>query len=148
MEQQHLAAPHTRVLQKALAQEITIRTHSEEDFQKAVKTSEFLFSSGDVSFLEQLSDEEILEMFEGVPQFLIKKDDLLTELSVLDLLSVNSGVFQSKGEARKMIQGGGVAVNRQKVTDDSVTFNCNSLVKNKYIIVQKGKKNYFLLIAQ
>ena len=147
IEKEHDAAPHLRVLQKALAEEITIRTHSEEALLKAVNTSEFLFSTGPVDFLEKLSDEEILEVFEGIPQFLISKEELNAGINVADLLAEKSKVFPSKGEARKMIQGGGVSVNRQKVADAAEIVTTERLVKGKFLVAQKGKKNYFLLIA-
>ncbi|MFD2160981.1 tyrosine--tRNA ligase [Paradesertivirga mongoliensis] len=148
IETEHDAAPHLRVLQKALAEEITIRTHSEEALQTALKTSEFLFGTGSVDFLNQLKDDEILEVFEGVPQFKISNDELAQGISVTDLLAEKSQVFVSKGEAKKMIQGGGVSLNREKVADPSDVITAEKLVKGKYLIAQKGKKNYFLLIAQ
>ncbi|MGV3510190.1 MAG: tyrosine--tRNA ligase, partial [Sphingobacteriaceae bacterium] len=148
LEVEHDAAPHLRILQKALAEEITGRTHSEEALQTALKTSEFLFGTGSVDFLNQLNDEEVLEVFEGVPQFKISKSELSSGISVTDLLAEKSQVFASKGEARKMIQGGGVALNREKVADAADIINAEKLVKGKYLIAQKGKKNYFLLIAE
>ena len=148
LEIEHDAAPHLRTLQKALAEEITIRTHSEEALQTALKTSEFLFGTGSIEFLNQLNDEEVLEVFEGVPQFKISKSELSAGLAVTDLLAEKSQVFASKGEAKKMIIGGGVSLNREKLGDPAVVINSSQLVKGKYLIAQKGKKNYFLLIAE
>ncbi len=148
IEQEHDAAPHLRALQKALAEEITVRTHSEADLQNALKTSEFLFGSGSVDFLEQLTDNEVLDIFEGVPVFNVSRTLLDAGIAAADLLAVESKVFPSKGEARKMIQGGGVSVNRTKVADATDLIDSSRLVKNKFLIVQKGKKNYFLLIAE
>ncbi len=148
LEKEHGVAPHLRVLQKALAAEITVRTHSEDALQTALKTSDFLFGNGPVDFLEQLSDEGVLEVFEGVQQFNVSKNELAAGLSATDLLAEKSKVFPSKGEARKMIQGGGVAINREKLADATQILNVDSLVKGKYLIAQKGKKNYFLLIAE
>ncbi len=148
LEIEHDAAPHLRTLQKALAEEITIRTHSEEALQTALKTSEFLFGTGSVDFLNQLNDEEVLDVFEGVPQFKISKTELSAGLNITDLLAEKSQVFASKGEAKKMILGGGVSLNREKLADPAVVVNSSQLVKGKYIIAQKGKKNYFLLIAE
>ena len=148
LEIEHDAAPHLRTLQKALAEEITIRTHSEEALKTALKTSEFLFGTGSVDFLNQLNDEEVLEVFEGVPQFKISKSELSAGLAVTDLLAEKSQVFASKGEAKKMIIGGGVSLNREKLGDPAVVINSSQLVKGKYLIAQKGKKNYFLLIAE
>jgi tyrosyl-tRNA synthetase len=148
LETEHDAAPHLRILQKALAEEITIRTHSEDALQTALKTSEFLFGTGSVDFLMQLNHEEVLEVFEGVPQFRISKAELASGINVTDLLAEKSQVFASKGEAKKMIQGGGVAINREKVADPAEVINVDKLVNGMYLIAQKGKKNYFLLIAE
>lgn len=148
LETEHDAAPHMRILQKALAEEITIRTHSEEALQTALKTSEFLFGTGSVDFLAQLNLEDVLEVFEGVPQFKISKEELSSGINVTDLLAEKSQVFASKGEAKKMIQGGGVAINREKVADPVETVDADKLVNGTYLIVQKGKKNYFLLIVE
>ena len=148
LEKEHDAAPHLRTLQKALAEEITLRTHSEEALQTALKTSEFLFGNGPVDFLNQLEDDAVLEIFEGVPQFKISKEELANGISITDLLAEKSQVFPSKGEAKKMIQGGGVAINREKVADPLSFIHANSLVNGKFLIAQKGKKNYFLLIAR
>ncbi|PWG79819.1 tyrosine--tRNA ligase [Pararcticibacter amylolyticus] len=147
IEAKHEEAPHQRALQRALAEEITARTHSEEALQKAISTSEFLFSTGSVDFLEQLTDDEILEVFEGVQRFAVSKDELQQGINVTDLLAEKTKVFPSKGEARKMIQGGGVSVNRNKVSDPNGLVTADQLVKGEYLIAQKGKKNYFLLIA-
>ncbi|QNL49432.1 tyrosine--tRNA ligase [Olivibacter sp. SDN3] len=146
--EEHDATPHLRIVQKALAQDITIRTHSEEAYQTAIKTSDFLFGGGSLDFLVDLSDAEVLDVFDGVPQFVIKKGDLHSGINILDLLAVHSGVFNSKGEARKMIQGGGVAINKQKVNNIDQQFTGTDLINGKYLIAQKGKKNYFLIIAQ
>ncbi|MEJ6979812.1 tyrosine--tRNA ligase [Pedobacter sp. P351] len=148
LEVEHNAAPHLRILQKALAEEITIRTHSEEALQTALKTSEFLFGTGSVDFLNQLSDDEVLEVFEGVSQFRISKTELSQGLSVTDLLADKSQVFASKGEAKKMILGGGVSLNREKLADPAAVIGSDKLIREKYLIAQKGKKNYFLLIAE
>jgi tyrosyl-tRNA synthetase len=147
LEAEHDAAPHLRILQKALAEEITVRTHSEAALQTALKTSEFLFGTGSVDFLNQLNDDEVLDVFEGVPQYRIAKDELTAGISVTDLLAEKSQVFSSKGEAKKMIQGGGVSLNREKIGDPANIIQSDHLVNGKYLIAQKGKKNYFLLIA-
>jgi len=145
---EHDAAPHLRIVQKALAQDITIRTHSDAAYQTAIKTSEFLFGGGSLEFLNDLDDAEVLDVFDGVPQFVIKKEDLLAGVNVVDLLSTHTAVFPSKGESRKMIQGGGVSVNKLKINNLEHIFTSQDLVNKKYLIAQKGKKNYFLLIAQ
>lgn len=144
---EHDAAPHLRLVQKALAKDITIRTHSEEAYETAIKTSEFLFGNGSLEFLNNLDHEAVLEVFEGIPQFQIAKADLAAGINILDLLAVQTQVFPSKGEARKMLQGGGVSINREKATDIEETVTENHLVNNKYIVAQRGKKNYYLIIA-
>ncbi|SEG49019.1 tyrosine--tRNA ligase [Sphingobacterium lactis] len=142
---EHDQAPHMRLVQKALAKDITIRTHSEQDYETAVKTSEFLFGNGTLDFLSNLDHEAVLEVFDGVPQFEIAKDKLAAGINILDLLAVDSQVFPSKGEARKMLQGGGVSLNREKLNDIEMTVNTDQLINNKYLIVQRGKKNYYLI---
>ncbi|MGJ1203574.1 tyrosine--tRNA ligase [Sphingobacterium lactis] len=145
---EHDQAPHMRLVQKALAKDITIRTHSEQDYETAVKTSEFLFGNGTLDFLSNLAHEAVLEVFDGVPQFEIAKDKLAGGINILDLLAVDSQVFPSKGEARKMLQGGGVSLNREKLNDIEMTVNTDQLINNKYLIVQRGKKNYYLITVQ
>ncbi len=148
LEQDHNSAPHLRILQKALAQEITVRTHSEESLQIALKTSDFLFGNGSLEFLQNLSDAEVLDVFDGVPQYTISKNELSGGINAADLLAEKSAVFPSKGEAKKMIQGGGVSVNKEKVVDAAQQFTTLNLINGTYLIVQKGKKNYFLLVAK
>ncbi|HEY0768824.1 MAG TPA: tyrosine--tRNA ligase, partial [Sphingobacteriaceae bacterium] len=148
LEKEHDSAPHLRILQKALAEEMTILTHSLEAWQTAVKTSEFLFGAGSLDFLHSLDDEGILQVFEGIAQYQVSKHELTQGIIVTDLLADRSPVFSSKGEARKMIQGGGVSINREKVSDATQVYNSSSLINDKYLVVQKGKKNYFLIIAE
>jgi tyrosyl-tRNA synthetase len=148
LEAEHDTAPHLRVLQKALAEDITIRTHSEEALETAVKTSEFLFGNGSLEFFKTLSDVQVLEIFEGIPQFLISKNELAEGIDAATLLAEKSSVFASKGEGKKLIQGGGVSVNKEKLKDPSDKLTVNDLLNDKFIIVQKGKKNYYLLIAE
>lgn len=145
---EHDAAPHTRTVQKALAKDITIRTHSEQDYQTAIKTSEFLFGNGSLEFLNGLEHETVLDIFDGVPQFEIDIRALTAGMNILDLLAVDTAVFTSKGEAKKMLQGGGVSLNKEKLNDIELLINTSSLINEKYIIAQRGKKNYFLIIAK
>ncbi|RDC56266.1 tyrosine--tRNA ligase [Pedobacter chinensis] len=147
LEAEHDAAPHLRILQKALAEDITIKTHSVEALETAVKTSEFLFGNGSLEFLKSLSEKQVLEMFEGIPQFKISKSELATGVDAATLLVEKAAVFPSKGEIKKLIQGGGVSVNKERVTDATQIFNAENLINDQFIVVQKGKKNYFLLIA-
>lgn len=146
LETEHNAAPHLRILQKALAEDITVRTHSAEALETALKTSEFLFGNGSLEFFKTLSEAQVLEIFEGIPQFTISKAALVEGTDAATLLAERSGVFASKGEAKKLIQGGGVAVNKEKLKDPSDKLTVNDLLNDKFIIVQKGKKNYYLLI--
>lgn len=145
---EHDLAPHQRLVQRKLAEDITIRTHSQEAYDTAIKTTDFLFGNGSLEFLNQLNDTELLEVFEGIPQFAIAKNELSLGINIVDLLSVNASVFPSKGEARKMIQGGGVSINKQKIDEPTQLINTDSLINGKYLVAQRGKKNYFLLIAE
>jgi len=144
---EHDAAPHQRAVQRALAEDITIRTHSKEAYETAVKTSEFLFGNGSLEFLASLDHEDVLEVFDGVPQFTISKNELEAGVNILDLLAVQTQVFASKGEAKKMLTGGGVSLNKVKLGDIEQTVTTTDLINNKYLVAQKGKKNYFLIIA-
>lgn len=145
---EHDAAPHTRAVQKALAKDITIRTHSEKDYETAVKTSEFLFGNGSLDFLAELNHEGVLEVFDGVPQFEVTANQLTEGINVLDFLAVHTQIFPSKGEARKMLQGGGIAINKEKVSDIELTIGTKHLISERYIVAQRGKKNYFLVIVK
>ncbi|RZL32224.1 MAG: tyrosine--tRNA ligase, partial [Pedobacter sp.] len=145
LEVEHDATPHLRILQKALAQEITIKTHSEEALETAIKTSEFLFGNGALEFLKTLDAKSVLEMFEGVPQFKIAKSELAEGIDIATLLAEKTNVFPSKGEVKKTIQGGGLSVNKTKVSEMLANYTTSDLINNEFIIVQKGKKNYFLL---
>lgn len=141
--EQHDKNPGSRVLQKTLAKELTVMVHSESEYQLALETSQVLFD-GDMHQLSKLNEETFLDVFNGVPQFEIKMSELESGLSILDLLSTNTTIFPSKGEARKMIQGGGVSLNKAKVESQDLIVNKTHLINNKYLVLQKGKKNYFL----
>lgn len=141
--EQHAIDPGKRVLQKTLAKEITTLVHSEEDYNTAVKASATLFN-GSLDDLKNLNEETFIELFDGVPQFEIGKKDVDAGITVVDLLAERSNVFPSKGEARKLIQNGGLSINRQKVETHDLTINQSHLINSKYLVVQKGKKNYYL----
>jgi tyrosyl-tRNA synthetase len=149
LEQEHDQAPHTRVLQKALGKDITIRVHSEEDYEMAVKASNLLFGKSTTEDLEQLDEDTLLSVFEGVPKATLAKSTLEATENVTDLLSdaVDGLVFPSKGEARRLIKGGGVSINKTKLSspDQAVDFK---LLQDKYLLAQKGKKNYYLLTVE
>ncbi len=148
LETEQDAAPHLRVLQKALAKDITIRVHGEAAYEKAIKSSEFLFGNVGIEFLNELNDDEVLGLFEGVPNFTINKTDLEQGINIVDLLAAHTSVFPSKGEAKKMIQGGGTAINKLKINSADDIYSSDNLISGKYLVAQKGKKNYFLIIAE
>jgi tyrosyl-tRNA synthetase len=147
-EVEHDAAPHTRILQKALAKDITIRVHGEAEYEKAIKSSEFLFGNIGIEFLNELNDAEVLALFAGVPNYSIAVAELQEGINVTDLLATKTSVFPSKGEAKKMIAGGGTAINKVKIASADDTYNTDSLINGKFLVAQKGKKNYFLIIAE
>lgn len=140
--------PHLRKLQKRVGKEVTTMVHSEADFLAAVEASQILFGKGTAESLEKLSENDLLAVFEGVPQFAISKAELEAGINILDLLAVKAPVFPSKGEARRMIKGGGVSVNKTKITSSEETVFADALLNDKFIIAQRGKKNYFLLEAE
>ena len=121
--------------------------HSEADYNLAVEASEILFGKGTEETLRKLDEATFLSVFEGVPQFIISKSDLQSGINIIDLVAEKTAIFPSKGEARRTIAGGGVAVNKVKVETPEEEINTSKLIGDKYLLVQKGKKNYFLLIA-
>jgi tyrosyl-tRNA synthetase len=148
LEAEHATAPHLRILQKALAKEVTIIVHSEEAWQGAVDASEILFGNAATDTLQKLDEETLLSVFEGVPQVTLSKEELTAGINAIELLSDKTQIFPSRGEARKMIQAGGVSINKEKIADINATVNAEGLLNNKYLLVQKGKKNYYLIIAE
>ena len=148
LETEHTAAPHLRILQKALAKEVTIIVHSEEAWQGAVDASEILFGNAATDTLQKLDEETLLSVFEGVPQVKLSKEELTAGINAIEFLSDKTQIFPSRGEARKMIQAGGVSINKEKIADINATVNAEGLLNNKYLLVQKGKKNYYLIIAE
>lgn len=147
LEREHDLAPHLRILQKALAEEITIRSHSAKALETALKTSEFLFGNGSLEFINDLSDEEVLDVFDGLPQFEISIDEFSSGINLTDLLAEKTQVFPSKGEARKMVIGGGVSINKEKIADPNQVITMDNLIRGKFLVAQKGKKNYYLIIV-
>ncbi len=146
--EEQLEAPHLRSLQKRLAKEVTCMVHSEEAWHTAVEASEILFGKGTEDTLRKLDEETLLSIFEGVPQFSLPDEVLVKGINVIDLLAEKSEVFPSKGEARRTIAGGGVSVNKVKVESPDLLIDAKQLIGGKYLLVQKGKKNYYLIIAQ
>lgn len=145
LEAEHLNAPHLRLLQKTLAKELTVRIHGSEAYDKAIKSADLLFGGGSIEFVQQLTGPDLLQIFEGLPQFKLSADDFKTQPDILDLLAVKTAVFASKSEARKLIEGGGLILNKVKVTAADYRVSSSDLLASKYMIVQKGKKNYFLI---
>jgi tyrosyl-tRNA synthetase len=148
LEAEHATAPHLRILQKALAKEVTIIVHSEEAWQGAVDASEILFGNAATDTLQKLDEETLLSVFEGVPLVKLSKEELTVGINAIEFLSDKTQIFPSRGEARKMIQAGGVSINKEKIADINATVNAEGLLNNKYLLVQKGKKNYYLIIAE
>jgi len=144
MESQHNAEPHLRILQKALAKDLTVRVHSQEDYDAAVNASEILFGKGTAENLASLSEEMFLSVFEGVPQFEVPTSVLDETCGVVDFLAKHTQVFNSNGEARRMLKDNGVSINKTKVKEDK-TVTKDDLLNGKYVLVQKGKKNYYIV---
>ena len=145
---QHQEAPHLRILQKRLAEEVTVMVHSREDYEAAVEASSILFGNATADALRKLDEQTLLQVFEGVPQFTVSKAELEAGIPPLDLLAVNTQIFPSKGEARKMMQANGFSMNKEKLTDVNTPIDASALIDGKYIIFQKGKKNYYLVVAE
>lgn len=148
LEEEQAADPGLRPLQKRLAKEITTMVHSAADYEMAVEASQILFSNKAKDILHKIDEETLLSVFEGVPQFEISKAKLEEGVPAIALLTDEAAVFASKGEMKKMTQGGGVSINKEKLTDQNATISTADLLNDKYILAQRGKKNYYLLIAK
>ncbi|MBQ5619684.1 MAG: tyrosine--tRNA ligase, partial [Alistipes sp.] len=147
LTKEHEEAPHLRTLQKRLAEEITTMIHSREEYEKAVEASQILFGGATSEALKKLDEQTLLQVFEGVPQFRIERS-ALAELPFIELAAGATQIFPSKGECRKMVQGGGVSLNKEKVTDPQRPTTEEDLIAGKYLLVQRGKKNYYLVIVE
>jgi tyrosyl-tRNA synthetase len=141
---EHSQAPHLRVLQKRLAAEVTTMVHSKEDLDNAMKASGILFGNSTSADLKQLDAKTFLEVFDGVPQAEINKADVETGLNIVDALAGKSGFLPSNGEARRSLQANSISVNREKVAEEYVITQAD-LINNQFVLLQKGKKNYFVL---
>ncbi len=148
LEAEQAEQPHLRPLQKRLAEEITVLVHSREDYEAAVEASSILFGQGTKENLQHLSPEMIASVFEGVPQFTVSRSVLEAGAKVIDLFTEHAAVFPSKGELRKLIAGGGVSLNKEKLSDHEQLIGTGDLLGNRYLFVQKGKKNYFLITVE
>lgn len=148
LEAEQAENSHLRPLQKRLAQEITILVHGETEYNAAVEASQILFGQGTTDTLRKMKPSTILDVFNGVPQFNIPKEALSDNIKVIDFLTETAPVFKSKGELRKLIQSGGISINKEKVDSQDFPINKESIIADKYIVVQRGKKNYFLIVAE
>lgn len=142
---EHNKARHERLLQKRLAEEMTIMVHSRDEYYAAAEASQILFGSGTTESLKRMNENTFLSVFDGVPVFDIKKELLLSGVNFTDLCAEHSTVFASKGELRRLVQGGGLSINKVKITDPDMQIGSDFLLNGKYILVQKGKKSYYLL---
>ena len=140
---EHTINPHLRILQKTLAKEVTSMVHGEDEYLSSVEASEILFGKATTNSLSQIREDVFLSVFEGVPQF--DTESSSPEANVLDFLVDGTGVFASKGELKRLIKGGGLSINKEKITDETLMITNEYFIKNKYLLVQKGKKNYFLI---
>ena len=144
----HRVEPHLRLLQKELAKDITTRVHSEEDYHNAVAASDILFGKATQADFEKLSDELLLDVLEGVPQFVVDKTIFSTGIGFADLLTEKSNILASKGEYKRAMQENSLSLNKEKVGDAEKIITADLLINGKYLLIQRGKKNYFLIIAQ
>ncbi|MEI6123004.1 MAG: tyrosine--tRNA ligase [Bacteroidota bacterium] len=142
----HREVPHLRILQKILGKDITIRVHSEKDFNASLEASEILFGKGTFETLQNLDEDTFLAVFEGVTQCNVLKSDMDSGVEIVELLCTKSNIMPSKNEARRMLKEGAVFINKTKIAQDAM-IDSSFLLNNKYILVQKGKKNYFLIVV-
>ena len=142
---EHAGAPHERFLQKRLAEEVTVLVHSRSDYEGAVEASQILFGKGTTESLIKMNENTFLSVFEGVPVFDVNMELLEKGIPLADLCAEHSGVFPSKGEMRRLVQGGGLSLNKVKIENAEMMVGKESLLNNKYILIQKGKKNYSLI---
>jgi tyrosyl-tRNA synthetase len=145
---EHNNAPHARVLQNKLAEELTAMVHSKPELETAIEASQILFGKGTNESLARLDERTFLSVFDGVPVFNLSKTVFDSGIGILDLLAEKTDVFPSKGELRRLIKGGGVSINKEKVTDSEIIVTTKDLLNNKYLLVQKGKKNYYLITVK
>lgn len=141
-------APHLRAIQNRLAEEVTTMVHSRKELEAAIEASGILFGNSTADALRKIDEETLLQIFEGVPQFKVSKEKLSQGVKAVDLFTEDAQIFPSKGEMRKLVQSGGVMINKEKVNTFDQIIDTNYLISNKYILAQRGKKNYFLLIVE
>lgn len=141
-------APHLRAIQNRLAEEVTTMVHSRQELEAAIEASGILFGNSTADALKKIDEETLLQIFEGVPQFKVSKEKLSQGVKAVDLFTEDAQIFPSKGEMRKLVQSGGVMINKEKVNTFDQIIDTNYLISNKYLLAQRGKKNYFLLIVE
>jgi tyrosyl-tRNA synthetase len=148
LEEEQAVAPHLRPLQKRLSREVTVMVHSQDDYDAAVEAADILFGNSTSETLKRLDEDTLLAVFEGVPQFEISRDELAGGIRAIDLCTEKAAVFSSKGEMRKLVQSGGVSLNKEKLTRPDQLIRSENLLNDKYLLFQRGRKNYFLLTAK
>lgn len=146
MVAEHAKAPHERLLQRKLAEAVTVMVHSEEDYTMAVEASEILFGNATEETLGRIPEEMFLAVFDGVPRYSIKKEQM--QNGIMTLLTDDTAVFASKGELRRLLQGGGLSINKKKITEESYSVTPDAYINGRYLLVQKGKRNYFLITVE
>ncbi|HON18070.1 MAG TPA: tyrosine--tRNA ligase [Salinivirgaceae bacterium] len=145
---EHYKEPHLRILQRRLAEEVTVMVHGRDEYNKAVQASEILFGKGTFEMLQQIDEKTLLSVFDGVPTFVVNHQQFNQGMSLIKLLTEETQVFESKSEFRRTIQGGGLSINKQKTADPEMILKQEHLINHKYLLVQKGKKSYSLIIVQ
>ncbi|MDO4691678.1 MAG: tyrosine--tRNA ligase [Porphyromonadaceae bacterium] len=146
LEAEQAASPHLRPLQRRLAEEITVMVHSREDYEAAVEASSILFGQGTKEQLQRISKDMFLSVFEGVPQYSVIRTTLVEGIKVIDLMTEHASIFASKGELRKLIQSGGVSLNKEKIEHQDQIVSLSDLIAERYLLIQRGKKNYYLIV--
>ena len=144
----HRETPHLRQLQKKLAEEITVMVHGRQNYEMAVEASMILFGQGTAEQLRRMNEKTLLTLFEGVPRFEISLSELSQGIGIVELLAEKTSVFPSKGEARRTIQANGLSLNKEKVTSPDQSVDTSRLIAGKYLLAQKGKKNYTLIVVR
>lgn len=144
----HTEEPHLRLLQKTLAKEVTIMVHSEKDYEMAIEASKILFGKATADSLSSLDEQTFLDVFDGVPTFNVQKSKVESGINIVDLLAEESSIFASKGELRRLMKDNGLSINKEKLNNPEAIIGNENIINNKYILVQKGKKKYFLIILE
>jgi tyrosyl-tRNA synthetase len=147
IEAQHNEAPHLRILQKAIAEEVTIRVHGEAALETAIAASNILFGKSTSEDLKKLSESDFLSVFEGVPQAKISRSEIEAGIGIVDLLGAKSGFLSSNSEARRDLKANAISVNKEKVAEED-SINADYLINNKYILLGKGKKSNFIVVVE